>query len=179
MNPRPAKPYPDPGENIAWTPRSIVAQITTLVIRPTRKHLFRVTCPILSPAIVDGAMAEEVALDDVDLLQAGDFSPCPDDVDFSGQRGQISATPGCKQIAQWAFDTYSKLVFQRITTYNKWRRVVNSGQATLEELGQYRCACRLAIEQMTRRDLPQVADLDWNSYQPMLPVSSIQIKLTS
>jgi len=128
-------------------------------------------------------------------LEAGDeFNPltlgkCPSDAlhpddppPGPGRRDALIAEAASAKAA-WIFKSYKMLVEHRIMVYNKYRGRYNSemlasGVASNDTLGKYRRACRLAIEQILRRDLPYFPNVDLGYYQPVLPLFEIDLKIT-
>ena len=84
-------------------------------------------------------------------------------------------TEHAEKIAAWVFNTYSLLVYNRLKIYNKWRKRINAGPNEGEQK-KYRRACRLATEQILRRDLPQ-SIFPFNYDYTILPIFEIAIAL--
>lgn len=111
-----------------------------------------------------------------DALHPDDPAPAP------GQRDALIAAAASAKAA-WIFKTYKMLLEHRMKVYNKYRARYNSemktsGVASNDTLGKYRRACRLAVEQILRRDLPYYASVDLGYYQPVLPLFEIDLKIT-
>ncbi|MDB6174997.1 MAG: hypothetical protein JWL59_4308 [Chthoniobacteraceae bacterium] len=153
-----APPIPDPRESIV---SSTLSTFRSLTDQNGQGWL---------PNLRIALHVKEEELDPIYELQASDFSSCPPNAAFISD---VSLQAG--RIAKWVFDTYSRLVQKRLDAYNKLRRKVN-GTEPEQFLGQYRRTARLANEQILRRDLPLIPGLDWNFYQPLLPIFEIGIK---
>lgn len=111
-----------------------------------------------------------------DYLDPDSFGPCPNEAPYP--RDQIKIEEQSEKIAFWMFDTYATLVFQRLLIYNKWREafLANSRDAIVR--GKYRFASTRAIEQILRRDYPDIpGGAPRNYFFPLLPVDLIAIKL--
>jgi hypothetical protein len=101
------------------------------------------------------------------------FKPCPPEATTS-----VETAPCAEGIAKWVFKTYCDLVAYRLKIYNLYRRRYNKeAKPTPETLGLYRQACRLAREQILRRDLPYIPGLEWNFHHPMLPVFDVSFEV--
>jgi hypothetical protein len=137
-----------------------------------------------------GAMnAPEVELEGNDAFDPMTLGKCPSDAlhpddppPAPGQRDALIAAAAAAKAA-WIFKTYKMLVEHRMKVYNKYRARYNSemhasGVASNDTLGKYRRACRLAIEQILRRDLPYFPNVDLGYYHPVLPLFEIDLKIT-
>jgi len=147
--PRTKFPKPDPQESFLLSKRQTVPNAETLWL------------PDSTPA----AGVPELPLAPEDHLNPADFKPCPP---VAQQRSEIAKC--AEAIANWTFATYCGLVYHRLEVYNKYRRQYNQSVELGKTLGQYRHACRLAVEQIVRRDLPYIHGLEWNYWQPSLSV---------
>lgn len=102
-------------------------------------------------------------------LDPSQLKPCPAEA-----KAPAEAAACAKHIAEWIFATYCELVRQRLSIYNRYRQRLNSeSKPSPLTLGLYRHACRLACEQILRRDLPCIPILEWNFFHPILPVCDI------
>jgi hypothetical protein len=169
---RPSNPVPDPKESVVSSARPV----------------FKWKAPWLPDA--SGAMnTPEVELEAGDEFDPMTLGKCPSDAlhpDDSppgkGKRNALIADAASAKAA-WIFKSYKMLVEHRIKIYNKYRARYNSevrasGVASNDTLGKYRRACRLAVEQILRRDLPYFPSVDLGYYQPVLPLFEIDLKIT-
>jgi len=137
-----------------------------------------------------GAMnTPEVELEADDAFDPMTLGKCPSDAlhpddppPAPGQRDALIAAAASAKAA-WIFKTYKMLIEHRLRVYNKYRARYNSemlasGVASNDTLGKYRRACRLAVEQILRRDLPYFPNLDLGYYQPVLPLFEIDLTIT-
>ncbi len=134
------------------------------------------------PDITPAKDVDEADIEDDDNVNSKDpIKSCPDPLTNVQAQPQDRKAKSA-EIARWAFDTYCTLVKKRIQIYNKYRAQVNTASSP-SVLPQYRQACRLANEQILRRDLPTVKQLtttpfSWKYEYPILPVFSITITFT-
>lgn len=114
---------------------------------------------------------------EVDLPDKTGFYRCPDEAICNpGENCDQNIAVQAEAIAKWVFATYCLLVRRRVQAYNFYRAEINKGSPSDLLLGQYRRACRLAVEQITRRDLPYWRrPWDWNFQHPILPVFEIEM----
>src|SRR5437899_749056 len=172
---RPSNPAPDPKESIVLSSRPVFKW------NPQEE-------PWLPDA--SGAMnAPEVELEADDAFDPMTLGKCPSDAlhpndppPAPGQRDALIAAAASAKAA-WIFKTFKMLVEHRMKVYNKYRARYNSemhasGVASDDTLGKYRRACRLAIEQILRRDLPYFANVDLGYNHPVLPLFEIDLKIT-
>jgi hypothetical protein len=157
---RPSNPKPDPEKSVLNSRRPAFAEPST---ESTNGWL---------PDATPGLNVDEQPLDPEDLALP-DVEPCPPDA--PPEDGAANVAAAAAAIAKWAFDTYCILVKHRLRVYNKYRRLVNEPDPSPITLGRYRHACRLACEQIVRRDFP-VSGFDRGFYERVLPVFEIQFR---
>lgn len=167
--PRPDHPLPDPLESVLNSSRPAFGN-------PAGAN----TAPVGSPSnwLPDASPAsqfEETDLEPEDELDPAQFNPCPARAPFY-PKTRIAECAA--EIAQWAHVTYEKLVQHRLKVYNKYRRRLNEGDTSPDNLGKYRRACRLACEQILRRDLPYLKGFAWDYWDTTLPIFEIALEIT-
>jgi hypothetical protein len=137
-----------------------------------------------------GAMnAPEVELEAIDEFVPTTLGKCPSDAlnpddppPPPGQRDALIAAAASAKAA-WIFKTFKMLLEHRLKVYNKYRARYNSemdasGAAKSDTLGKYRRACRLATEQILRRDLPYFPNVDLGFNHPVLPLFEMELTVT-
>lgn len=122
----------------------------------------------------------ECCLPVVDQLSPADYQQCPPKAPYPKNQRLIDMC-AC-EIAKWVFDTYCALVKHHLGIYNKYRRQYNDSilkglSPSPKTLAYYRKACRLAWEQIVRRDLPLISGFDWLYDQPVLPIFEIELEI--
>lgn len=111
-----------------------------------------------------------------DYLDPSSFEPCPDEAPYP--RDQVKIEQQSEKIAFWIFQTYATLVFQRLLIYNKWREAYLADSRDEIVRRKYRFAGTRAIEQILRRDYPDIpGGPPRNYFFPLLPINLISIKL--
>jgi hypothetical protein len=172
---RPSNPAPDPKESIVLSARPI--------FKWSPQH------PLWLPDASAAMNTPEVELEAADAFDPMTLGKCPSDAlhpddppPGQGKRDALIAAAASAKAA-WIFKSYKMLLEHRLKVYNKYRARYNSemkasGVASNDTLGKYRRACRLAVEQILRRDLPYFASVDLGYYQPVLPLFEIDLKIT-
>lgn len=164
--PRSATPKPDPRKSILLSAR----RAFQAPLDATR------SAALWLPDYGVSLDVDEVPLEAADEIDVTAFRPCPDEAPEHASQPEVDAAAAA--IAQWVFDTYFALVSHRLRIYNRHRRLLNSGATDAETLGRYRLACRLAIEQILRRDLPTLRNWSWNHEFPVLPIFEIGLNFS-
>lgn len=164
--PRSTRPSPDPSKSILLSSRrAFLLSLDT--VPPNQLWL-----PDYGPSLE----VAEVPLDDSDSIDPQTLRQCPPEAPATASQPEVATA--ASEIAKWTFDAYFALVSHRLKIYNRYRQLLNSGAHDLETLGKYRHACRLAIEQILRRDLPQIKGWSWNYEFPLLPIFEIELAFT-
>lgn len=164
--PRSSTPTPDPRESIILSKRP--AFVDPREIDPAAK----LWLPDYSPSFG----LEEQPLESSDQIDTRTLRPCPPDAPAHASQPEVAKA--ASEIAKWTFDSYCTLVTHSLRIYNRYRKLVNAGEKDPLILGRYRTACRLAIEQILRRDLPRIKDWVWAYDFPLLPVFEVSLIYT-
>lgn len=162
MPKRPTNPKPDPKKSMLLCSRPVFRDLSS-------DPSFFPWLPDATPAL----HLPEQQLEAEDEISVLNLPPRPPDALLE----DMADIPRCASlIAQWTFDAYCALVKHRLHVYNKYRKLIDGGDNTPLTLGRYRRACRLACEQIVRRDLPPEIGGP-NFYETMLPIFDIDLRV--